>query len=451
MSKRIFCCVFVLAGALLSAEFKAGVARMPITPEGSIWMSGYASRKKPSEGVLHDLWAKALALEDRRGNRVVIVTTDLIGLPRAISETVAAQVQKQYGLERARLLLNSSHTHTGPVVRSNLNLMFDLSEEERDKIERYGRALTERLVSVIGAALGRLAPADLAFGQGEAGFAVNRREPTEKGMRIGVNPKGPVDHSVPVLRVTDAGGKLVAILFGYACHNTTLTGEFYQISGDYAGFAQIELERTYPGAAAMFLMLCGGDQNPHPRSTLELAERHGRTLAEEVERVLSGRLHAVRGPLRAAFRIVEPQFAPHTRETFEQRLNDPNPVRVRHARAMLALYDERRPIRRVPYPVQAIRFDDTLTLVALGGEVVVDYALRIKREYPGEDIIVAGYSNDVMCYIPSLRVLKEGGYEAVDSMLYYGQPGPFNEDIEETVFSGIYDVLKRVGRRPARR
>lgn len=441
----------VLAGALFSAEFKAGVARVPITPEGPIWMSGYAARKKPSEGVIHDLWAKALALEDRRGNRVVIVTTDLIGLPRAISDAVAARVQKQYGIERARLLLNSSHTHTGPVVRGNLNVMFDLTEEEARKIEHYSRTLTEKLVSVIGAALGRLAPADLSFGQGEARFAVNRREPTEKGIRIGVNPKGPVDHAVPVVRVTDPGGKLVAVLFGYACHNTTLTGEFYQISGDYAGFAQIELEKTFPGAAAMFVMLCGADQNPHPRSSLDLAEQHGRSLAAEVEKVLSGRLQPVRGPLRAAFRIVEPAFAPHTRETFEPRLNDPNPVRARHARAMLATYDERRPIRRIPYPVQAIRFGNTLTVVALGGEVVVDYALRIKREFPGESIIVAGYSNDVMCYIPSLRVLREGGYEAVDSMLYYGQPGPFNEEIEETVFSGIYDVLKRVGRRPARR
>ncbi len=450
MCRMVVALALVLAGALCSAEFKAGVARVPITPEGPIWMSGYASRKKPSEGVIHDLWAKALALEDRRGNRVVIVTTDLIGLPRAISETVAARVQKQYGIERARLLLNSSHTHTGPMVRRNLNLMFDLTEEETRKIEYYSQTLSEKLVSVIGAALGRLEPADLSFGQGEARFAVNRREPTEKGMRIGVNPQGPVDHSVPVVRVTDPGGKLVAVLFGYACHTTTLTGEFYQISGDYAGFAQIELERTFPGAAAMFVMLCGGDQNPHPRSSLELAEQHGRTLAAEVEKTLSGRLQPVRGPLRAAFRIVEPAFAPHTRETFEARLNDPNPVRARHARAMLAAYDERRPIRRIPYPVQAVRFGNTLTVVALGGEVVVDYALRIKREYPGESVIVAGYSNDVMCYIPSLRVLREGGYEAVDSMLYYGQPGPFNEEIEETVFSGIYDVLKRVGRRPAR-
>jgi hypothetical protein len=156
----------------------------------------------------------------------------------------------------------------------------------------------------------------------------------------------------------------------------------------------------------------------------------------------------VRGPIRAASQIVEPAFAPHTRETFEKQLEDKNQAKVRTARAMLRAYDEGRPVRRIPYPVQAIRFGKGLTVVALGGEVVVDYALRIKREFnhAKEPLIVAGYSNDVMCYIPSLRVLKEGGYEALDSMIYYGQPGPFNEEIEETVFGGVRNVLKRVGR-----
>jgi len=117
---------------------------------------------------------------------------------------------------------------------------------------------------------------------------------------------------------------------------------------------------------------------------------------------------------------------------------------------MLQTYDDRHPIRSLTYPVQALRFGRDLTLVALGGEVVVDYALRIKRQYPKESTIVAGYSNEVMCYIPSQRVLTEGGYEAADSMIYYGQPGPFNEDVEQTVFSGVQSVLARVGRSAGR-
>jgi hypothetical protein len=435
----------LVAASLAAADFRAGIARVIITPKTPIWMSGYGSRNRPSEGVVHDLWAKALALEDRKGSRVVIVSTDLIGLPRSTSELVAARVQKEHGLDRSRLVLNSSHTHSGPMLRGNLDIMFALTDEQKAVIDEYNRTLTDRLVAVIGGALGQLSAATLSFAQGEAGFTMNRREPTPKGVRIGVNPAGPVDRSVPVLKVAATDGKLRAVVFGYACHNTTLTGEFYKISGDYAGFAQIEVEKEHPGVTAMFLMLCGGDQNPNPRSTMELAEQHGKTLAAEVSRVIEGELAPVRSPIKAAFRLVEPGLALHTRETFESRLNESNPVRVRHAKAMLAAYDERRPVRRVPYPLQAVRFGKDLTLVALGGEVVVDYSLRIKREFPNEKLIVAGYSNDVMCYIPSLRVLKEGGYEAVDSMLYYGQPGPFDEEVEETIFGGLYQVMKRVG------
>jgi len=442
--------VFLICGISSGADFKAGVGRIKITPEEPIWLSGYASRTKPSEGVIHDIWAKALAIEDPKGGRAIIVTTDLIGLPRPVSEVVAARLQKEHGLERARLVLNSSHTHTGPVVRANLATMYNLSPDQQRAVDEYTRDLTDALVSVASAALEDLKPAKIEFGRGTANFAANRRQFTPKGVAFGTHASGPVDHEVPVLRVTAPDGSIRAILFGYACHNTTLTGEFHQISGDYAGFAQADLEQSNPGATAMFLMLCGADQNPNPRSSLELAQQHGATLAAQVKEALNGKLETLKPPIRAAFQNIDLEFAPHTRERFEEELKNTNQFRVRRAQEMLKAYDEGRPIRRIAYPVQAIRFGNSLTLVTLGGEVVVDYVLRTKREFPRENLIVAGYTNDVMCYIPSLRVLKEGGYEADDSMIYYGQPGPFTEDIEETVFKGIYSVMDRVGRKKAK-
>ena len=261
-----------------------------------------------------------------------------------------------------------------------------------------------------------------------------------------MNPQGPIDPDVPVLKVTAPDGRVRAVLAGYACHNTTLTGEFYQITGDYAGYAQADLEKAYPGATALFLQLCGGDQNPNPRSTMPLAQQHGAALAAEVKRVLDGRLAPVRGPIRAAFQIVDLGFAYHTRQQFESRLGEKNVWRVRHARAMLRTYDEGHPIRTYPYPVQALAFGKALTLLALGGEVVVDYDLRVKKEFGATGMIVAGYSNDVMAYIASKRVLKEGGYEADDSMIYYGQPGPWADEVEERIFTTIQQVMKRIGR-----
>jgi hypothetical protein len=264
-------------------------------------------------------------------------------------------------------------------------------------------------------------------------------------VRLGVNPTGPVDHDVPVVNIRSLDHKLRAVWFGYACHNTTLGGDFYKINGDYAGFAEVELEKALPGTTAMYMQLCGADQNPAPRGTLELAAKHGKTLADEVRRVLRGKFRVVRPPIHTAYQVVRLDFAPHERATFEKELKSANRYAKRRAELMLAAYDKGEPVRSMPYPVQAVRLGDDLSLVALAGEVTVEYALRLKREYPKENLMVAGYSNEVPCYIPTLAVLKGGGYEPVDSMIYYAQPGPFAENVEQTVIDACRGVLKQTG------
>jgi hypothetical protein len=425
-----------------AAEWKAGVARKVITPSGPIWMSGYAARTQPSEGVIHDLWAKALALQDPGGGRVVIVTADLIGLPREVSEEVAARVKQQHGLERSHLVLNASHTHYGPVVWPGLRAMCEhLPPADQERLVEYRKQLTDNLVALVGAALADLGPAALAVGHGSAEFPANRRQPTDKGVRLGFDPKGPVDHDVPVLTVAAPDGKLRAVLFGLACHNTTVAANYYLIHGDYAGFAQVELEQALPGTTAMFLALCGGDQNPHPRGTWGISAEYGLALAQAVQRVLAAPRKPVRPPIRTAYDEVKLEFAPQERATYEQEAKSPDRFRKRRAETMLAALDAGHPIQHTRLPVQVVRWGEDLALVALGGEVVVDYALRLKRECPGTDLVVAGYTNDVPCYVPTRRVLSEKGYEPVESMIYYGLPGPLAESVEETIIQACRRLL----------
>jgi hypothetical protein len=443
--RRFLALVALAAFAAPKPEFRAGVAVLDITPKGSIWMSGYAARSKPSDGVDVPLHAKALAIEDAKGRRVVIITTDLIGLPREITDPVSARLGQQFNLRRSEILFNSSHTHAGPVVWPNLRPMFNLDAAQQKVVDDYARRLGDDLFHVASGALGQLQPASLSYGEGTAGFAINRREYRKNTVGFGANPMGPTDHKVPVVEVRGADGKRVALLFGYTCHNTTLGAEQTHLSGDYAGAAQRELESRYPGTTALFLLLCGADQNPNPRGKTEHVDAYGKQLADGVAQALEGKLVPIRAPLRTAFHMVDVAFAPHTREQFEEEAKSTDVFRARRARLMLDKYDAGQPVRKIPYPVQAIRFNKDLTVLALGGEVVVDYQLRARRQYPAERLIVAGYSNDVMCYIPSLRVLREGGYEADTSMIYYGQPGKFSEDVEETIFDTVHRVLKRVG------
>jgi neutral ceramidase len=137
-------------------------------------------------------------------------------------------------------------------------------------------------------------------------------------------------------------------------------------------------------------------------------------------------------------------FAPHSRETFEKETKSTNIFEVRRAKLMLKSYDRGEPVRSVLYPAAAVSFDKKLTILALGGEVVLDYSIRAKREFPDLNLVAAGYSNDAMAYIPSVRILQEGGYEAEDSMIYYGQPGPFSDQVEEQVFELIHRMMSEV-------
>jgi len=416
-----------------------------ITPQKSVWMAGYASRKKPSEGVVQDIYAKALALEDPSGKRAVLVTSDLLGFPATVSHNIAERVEKRHHLTRDQMLLNSSHTHCGPVIGHALGVMYPMTPQQWADVAAYTGELEDKVVNLVGVALKSLRPARLSFGHGEAGFAMNRRVRNADQVVIGVNKEGPVDHDVPVLRVDDKQGKLRAVVFGYACHNTTAQ-DFLKFSGDYAGFAQAGIEEHHPGALALFVEGCGGDANPYPRGSVDLARQHGEELAAAVDKVLGQELRPVNGLLKTAYQEFPVPFAaPPSREELQKQLEGQDVYHRNWAGAMLKILDRDGHLpAEYPYPAEAWQFGQDLTLVALAGEVVVDYDLRLKRELGADKLWVAGYSNDVFAYIPSLRVLQEGGYEGGGAMIYYGQPGPFAPAVEETIIGKVHELVHQV-------
>lgn len=434
--------LFVSTASAADPAFKAGVASKVITPEKPMWMAGYAARNKVAGGKLHDLHAKALCLEDAGGKRLVLVTTDLIGIPRYLAEQVSAEVAKKYGVKREELMLTASHTHCGPVLRENLIDMYGLPPEEAEKVSAYSKKLAADLVEVVGAAVKNLEPAALKFGQGKAAFAMNRREPTEKGIINGKNPTGPVDHTVPVLVVEGQGGKPKAVVFGYACHNTTLS--FYQWCGDYAGFAQIGVEKAFPGATAMFWTGCGADANPQPRGTVELCEQHGKELADAVAAAVKGEMKPLTGKFTANYQTVtlKIESVPTKAQLAADTLSKTTAVQKRAERLLKELESTGKIADTYPhYPVQTWALGDQILWVALGGEVVIDYNLRLKKELPKERTLwVAGYANDVMSYIPSARNLKEGGYEADSSQIYYGMPGKWSPAIEDVIVKKVQQL-----------
>jgi neutral ceramidase len=433
--------------AAVDAPWKAGVARAIVTPEKPVWLAGYGS-KRPPDGKLHDLWAKALALEAPDGHRVVLITSDFQGVPKMMSDRVFRQLQTQFHLERRDVMFTFSHNHCGPRLGDDLVDYYPVEAEQVELVREYTDLMVTRCVSLVGEAIAALAPAQLRFGEGRADFAVNRRNNREADvpalLAAGTPLAGPVDHSVPVLTVTRPDGKLDAILFGYACHPTTLS--FFTWCGDYPGFAQLELEKNHAGATAMFVNTCGGDQNPLPRRSVELCQRYGHELAAGVEAALGRPLRPVGSGLRTTFELIDlPYLKVVTREELAALVQDPSAIRARWAVRMLARLDAGDTFEPAyPYPVHAWRLGRELLFIGMGAETVVDYALRFKHEF-GEGTWVLGYADDMISYIPSRRVWEEGGYEGGSNLFEYGRPAfRWSGDIEDRIAASVHKLVQQV-------
>ena len=427
------------------AAWKIGLARVKITPTEPVRMAGYGSRDHASTGVASELHAKALAIEDRNGQRAVIVTSDVIGFTAAFAEPVCRRIAERTGLDRSRILLNASHTHTGPTLTLDDDEVEGFTREDTAATVRYTRRLQDTLVDLVVRSFKGLEPARLSWGLGVAPFVMNRREFTERGVVLGFNPRGHIDRSVPILRVDTPDGKMRAVLYGAACHNTTLTGRHYEISGDFAGYSQVLIEREHPGAQAMFMQGCAGDANPHPRGSEAFARQHGDTLGREVMRILDAELRPVRGPLRIAFKRVALPLQPAPSRSQLDRWAKGGGWRGFVGKQMTALL-EREGALPTTYttPFTVWQFGGDLTLVGLPGEVVVDYVTLIEKALGPRRLWIAAYCNDVFGYLPSAKVLSEGGYETRG--LYSGGIGFFTAQAQDVATAAVLEMARSVGR-----
>lgn len=446
LQRTLFIFLLCLTGLFLTVPalggdnlWKAGCARTIITPKEPMWMAGFAARTAPSEGTLADLWAKALTLEDAEGNRAVLVTADILGFPKDLSDDIRDYVRRKYGFDRSRIILSASHTHSGPVLGDALYFIYPMKEADRKIVRRYTSQFKNQIVNLIDASMQQLEPVRIETGMGQVNFAVNRRNNKERALTPTTELKGPYDHAVPVLKIERPDGTLKTIIFGYSCHPTVLSGQLF--SGDYAGFAQTEIEKLNPGVQAMFFQGTGADQNPLPRHKVSLAVQYGKQLAASVKQVLSEDMVPQESRLRTHYAEIElPLDEPISRKQLE-KLATGNTYESRWAQGVLGRGEKVvPPLKAYPYPISVWTIG-AQRLVALGGEVVSGYSIRLKQLY-GNDLFVMGYANDVMNYIPTTVIWDEGGYEGMTASRVYALPARWTRDVEERIIGVVERLLE---------
>lgn len=417
-----------------TADLAVGAAKIDLSPRAPVRLMGYAARaQSPAPTyVAQRLHARALALGEGPSS-CVIVSLDNCILPAGVAETIRGRLGRELGLARERIALTVTHTHSAPCLSGAAPNIFaqEIPAEDQAAIDAYTGLFVDSTVEAVTRAMQTRRPGRLAWGQGRADFARNRR-----------TPGGPVDPAVPVLRATGEDGTLIAVLTSYACHCTTLSGDFNASHGDWAGVAAASIEAEHPGTVGLVAIGCGADANPSPRGTLALAEQHGRSLAAEVERLIRLPLEPLTHVPLCRLQTLEIPYQAHfTREQWQERAGVGGIVGF-HARRWLRRLDQGATLdTTLSYPVQTFSFATNLGMVFLGGEVVVDYALRLKTELDPRRLWINGYANEVPGYIPSRRILKEGGYEAESSLWYYDRPQQLDPSVEDLIVDEVQKQL----------
>ena len=430
-----------------------GMAEIDITPDFPVRLAGYASRMDEASEVTARLSGKALAVGGDEGDGpAVLIMLENCSATAELTRDVSVRLTKKAGVSTERCVVVSTHTHSAPLLPTFAPWHYKqaMPPEHLANMKRYRAELTDRLERVALDALEARQPGRLAWSQGVVKFGCNRRR-LKDGKWVGfvarsdTDAPGPVDHSLPLLRVTDLDGKLLGVIANYACHCTTTNNSYNAIHGDWAGYAQLAIQAEHPGTVAMITIGCGADVGPYPSGTLELAEEYGRQLAREVDRLLAGKFKPVNPKLTVRQKISEVPLGvlPDQEELQKRAENSHTYLGARDAaRHFLNTLNRDGSLpQSFDYPITTWTFGDDLAMVFLPGEVTIDYVLRLKRELDGSRLWVTAYANAMPCYICSKRLLDEGGYEVDSSMVSYGQPSRLAPDAEDKIVREVKAIV----------
>src|SRR5690606_32629938 len=346
---------------------------------------GYGARSKSETvKIMHRLEAKALVFDGDQEDPAVFITLDLVGLSDYMTSQILEGLKEKWDRDPARVAMSASHTHGAPEVGNIINILqyrgatFSdslLSVDELEHITQYNDQVVGAVLEAVGQAFANREPSIVAWGQGQALFAKNRR-----------TQGGPIDPAVPMMRITSPDGDLRGVLVNYACHGTTLSGAVNEIHGDWMSEAKINIEKRHPGVIAMVAIGCGGDANPNPRGSMDDMKTHGADIANQVDKLLTAQLDTLAGVPECRITRVDLPFekVPDTDELVQLASND-HTIKGYYARLALERVLRGDPIpSSISYPIQVWAFGDQMAMVNLAGEVVVDYSYRIKESLGAE-------------------------------------------------------------------
>ena len=427
----------------VSTNWRAGVSKIDVTPSEPIRLSGYAARNSVSDGISDPLFVRALVLWPNQEPPLVIVSVDNVGIPGSMTNRIAKVIQERWSIGRARFVLAATHSHSTPQLDGFAPNLFGspLTEDQSAAVKRYTTLVEVSIVEAISRAMASQQEVRLRYGTGKASVAANRRV-LENGLwkGFGQQSDGIVDPRIGVLAIEDTQGQLKSLVYTYACHATSIPPEENRVSADWPGLSASLLEESL-GVISLPIIGCGADMGPAPSGSYELAKSHGQAIAKGVKDALQTPLQPLDSAPQAEFGYAGLPSEHPSREQLDAWLTSSSPQNQRYAKDQIAIWNRRGVLPETyPAPVHAWTFNDELTWVFLGGEVVLDYQMRLEKEVPTKNVWVSSYCDDVFGYVASERMRAEGGYEVDESMIYYNLPGRWQTGTENLLVRRVQEI-----------
>lgn len=449
---RFMLLVLALLGGLPSSAKEnsvgalAGWAEVEITPPLGIALGGRGGAETEAKKVLDPLYAQMLYLKDQKGMGFVLVSLDLVGLQHDLSERIRLALAGELGVEINLIVLNCSHTHSGPLMYRQL---FAGIEPAPAVEVDYFNALTEKLVLTARRVARTLTPVQVEVFRGTSRIGINRRGKNKNGQPgILPNPSGPIDEKIWVLKLSRLDGALVALVFSHGCHPVIVYGYDYAgISADFPGMARTALrQKLGQSVHAQFVQGLAGNIRPRVVADIpnnrfraskpEDVEHAGKELAEDVLAALRTKGEALNLDLAATMdRPFLPRAKPPDRSVYEKMSTTGNKFQQAVARYWLSRYDTGEGFARGDaWPVGLVRLADNQWICYLAGEPCVEWGSKISQWLAPRKLVLWGYSQESISYLPTEELLPEAGYEVINSNYNRATtPAPFAPGIHEAV------------------
>lgn len=444
---------------MADSEMKVGIAKRDITPPVGLPMAGYGARSGHSTGVGDPLFARAFTVfNETQGKRLAILTSDLVAYDSATLQNFRNRVEDETGVTPDDVIIAVTHTHSGPAYGNFYNFYSSsLGEEESEASAAWGRALPEALIGVLKEAVESETRADIAIATTEVSLSVHRRLVDPLGeVRLAPNPSGVTDPTISILQATEpASGRVVGTLINYACHPVVLCEDNLLYSGDYPAYALKGLEQK-TGAPGVFVNGTCGNINPHKRGDFEAAKTLGSALADAVLQVLemapkhsslpiSMEARQVALPLKFPSVDIFQRYIETAEQAYERHRDPENfegkrlHEEVVRARGMAERMGRRQGRLKgltdsggnLLVRIQTAHLGPA-AMVALPGEVFVEFGLEIRQQTAPQPTFVFGYTSEAIGYVPTCSAYSEGGYEVDVSHL---APGAGEKLLQETLAS----------------